>query len=345
LKVSIVTNMAPFVWGGAEELAVNLHRELGLAGADVELMRIPFAWEPSDRLVDEVAFCKQLEIRNADLVIAMKFPAYHVRSHKKKIWLIHQYRQAYDFYDNGHTNIPNSASGDSVRKLIVDEDNALFRATGRVFTISEEVSQRLLRYNGVSSETMRAPLNDPFLFTGGEPCGYILAAGRVNAAKRQSLLVEAMRHLPPSAKLIVAGPPDSPADAEDLRSRVRRNGLEDRVKLDLRFLSRQELATYVNEANAIAYLPFMEDSYGYVTMEAFEARKPVITTTDSGEVQILVMDGVTGRVCNPGPEELAQAMSQLLENPDMAHRLGLEAHAFWRGKDINWSRHIERLLS
>lgn len=42
MKILLVNNMAPFVWGGAEELVVNLQKQLVLAGHEAEIIRIPF---------------------------------------------------------------------------------------------------------------------------------------------------------------------------------------------------------------------------------------------------------------------------------------------------------------
>ncbi len=51
-------------------------------------------------------------------------------------------------------------------------------------------------------------------------------------------------------------------------------------------------------ALAVVYPPFDED-FGYVTLEAFLARKPVVTGTDSGGPNEFVVDGVNGYVCEP----------------------------------------------
>ena len=84
------------------------------------------------------------------------------------------------------------------------------------------------------------------------------------------------------------------------------------MTLDLRFLPRQDLATLVNGASAVAYLPFDEDSLGYCTMEAFQAAKPVLTVTDSGGVLDIVRDRDTGLRHGAGsPEPLASAMAEL----------------------------------
>ena len=191
---------------------------------------------------------------------------------------------------------------------------------------------------------MPPPLNDPELFEAGPSQGYILASGRVNAGKRRHLLLEALA-LAPGVRLIVAGPPDTPDDAERLRSLVGRHGIEDRVRLDLRFLPRAELARLVTGAQAVAYLPFDEDSPGYVTMEACQAHKPVVTVTDSGGVLDLVIDGVTGWVCAPDPEALATALAEASDGEQICIARGAAGYDALRRLNLNWSATIDRLLA
>ena len=50
----------------------------------------------------------------------------------------------------------------------------------------------------------------------------------------------------------------------------------------------------------MVYAPYDED-YGYVTLQAFLAGKPVITTADAGGVLEWVEDGVTGLVTDGDP--------------------------------------------
>ena len=64
-------------------------------------------------------------------------------------------------------------------------------------------------------------------------------------------------------------------------------------------------------AFASLYLPFEEDSYGYVTLEAFHSHKPVLTFTDSGGTDEIVEDGVNGMMLEPTPEALARGMETL----------------------------------
>ena len=344
MRVIVLNNMAPFTWGGAEELAHHLVLRLRESGVEAENLRIPFAWEPADQLIEQILMCRSFRLTPADRVICLKFPAYHAQHDNKVFWLLHQYRQAYDLWDAGQSNIPSTPRGQEVQRLIQHADDQAFTTAKCIYTNSATTADRLKRYNGFESEVLMPPLNDPELFVGGEDDGYFLAPGRINSTKRQSLLVEAMRHLPPSSRLIIAGPPDGPADAEDLRRRVVDAGLEDRVKLDLRFLSRIELAQYVNKARAVAYLPFDEDSVGYVTMEAFQAKKPVLTTTDSGGLLQIVKNRRTGAVVAPDPEALAEGMSRFFDNETESAALGKAAHEMWLSLGIDWPSTLSKLL-
>lgn len=344
MKVLIVNNMAPFVWGGAEELAAHLQRNLVLAGHESEILRIPFQWEPASRLPSQMMMVRAFELFNVDRVIALKFPAYLIRHPQKTFWLLHQYRQAYDLYDAGQTNLPAGFEGDEIRAMIRSADNESFREARRLFTNSEVTRSRLAKYNGIDAEVLLPPINDPERFDGGSDGGYIFAGGRVNGMKRQHLLVEALQHADKRVKLCIAGPPDTAEDARHLRRLVERSGLGDRVHLDLRFLPRDTYASYINAATAVAYLPFDEDSLGYVAMEAALAGKALITTSDSGGILGLVRNRETGVVAAPSASSLADSMSLLWNNPRLAREWGEAARALWLSLGINWPATIEALL-
>ena len=87
--------MAPFVRGGAEELAYHLNARLNATpGVRAEVLRVPFSWEPFERLANEIFINPMLRLLNVDRVIALKFPAYLIPHEQKILWLLHQYRQA-----------------------------------------------------------------------------------------------------------------------------------------------------------------------------------------------------------------------------------------------------------
>lgn len=345
MKVLVVNNMAPFVWGGAEELAVNLKLNLEKAGHEAEVLRIPFQWEPAAGIPSQMMLVRALELWNVDRVIALKFPAYLIRHPHKTFWLLHQYRQAYDLYDAAQTNIPQGVTGDELRQLIKRADDQAFTEGRRIFTNSEVTRERLRKYNGFDAQVLLPPINDPERFGHGRYGDYIFAGGRINDMKRQYLLLEALSLMPAHLKLVIAGPADTPSDGEKLRATVERLKLQDRVRLDIRFLPRDVYADYLNGARAVAYLPFDEDSLGYVAMEGAMARKALITTDDSGGVLGLVRHEQTGWVAQPNAASLAKVMALAGQNTDLCEIYGQRARSLWDGLGIDWPNTVRTLLS
>jgi glycosyltransferase involved in cell wall biosynthesis len=267
-----------------------------------------------------------------------------VRHPQKTLWLLHQYRQAYDMFDAGQTNLPRGAEGEDLRRLIKGADNETFKESRKIFTNSHVTQARLKKYNEFEAEVLLPPVNDPEIFTGGTPGGYIFAGGRVNGMKRQRMLLKAMAMTDPSVKLIIAGPPETDGDRAELHGIVESEGLEDRVKLDLRFLPRQVYADYINNAQAVAYIPFDEDSLGYVAMEAATASKALITTDDSGGILGLVKPGTTGWVAAPDEGSLAEAMNAVFTDATRTRDYGRAARTLWDRLEISWLHTVEKLL-
>lgn len=343
MKVLVVNNAAPFVRGGAEELADNLVRELNATrGVESELLRLPFSWSPTERLVEEILIHRSLRLYNADRVIALKFPAYLVPHARKTLWLLHQFRQAYDLGDAGQ-GLGDAGREGEIKRAVRAADDACFRDCRAILCNSPVTRDRLERYNGVRGEVLYPPLNDAALFTGGEPGGYVFAGGRVAPGKRQHLLVEAMAQVKAPGRLVIAGPPETPDYADRLRALVAEHDLGGRVELAFGFHPRETIAAWVNGAAACAYLPYDEDSLGYVTMEAFAAGKPVLTTTDSGGLLEMVGDA-TGAVVEPQVEPIAAALDRLLAEPGRTAALGRAAKADWDARGLDWPAAVARLL-
>ncbi len=217
--------------------------------------------------------------------------------------------------------------------------SSCFRSVQGIFVNSGTTQDRLKHYNGFSSTILPPPLNDPEIFANISTGDYIFAGGRVNAGKRQHLLIEAMKLCRSGVRLIIGGPPDTPADAARLHEAAADARLDGRLELDLGFLERSKLAAYVNNALACAYLPIDEDSVGYVTMEAFQAEKPVITVSDAGGVLEIVNDGTTGLVVEPTPSALAEAMDRLCLERGRTEKLGRAGHDLWASKKCDLAKY------
>ena len=324
----------------AHHLTLNLNR----MGHEAQLVRIPMSWEPPSRVIDKALMCQLLNLDHYDVVIGTKFPNYGIKHRNMRIWLVHQYRQAYDLWDAGQSNIPDDEKGNHIRSAILAYDREAFKRAQKITCVAEPIRQRLKHYMGIDAPVTLIPVNDEELFADKARQNYIFAGGRVNDAKRQYLLVEALAKTRSNIRLVIAGPPDNPSDAIKLEKLVKKHGLKDRVSLDLRFVERERITDYMNRCLATAYLPFQEDSVGYVTAEAFLANKPVLTTHDSGGVLEIVHDTETGFVVAPDPSDIAEAIDRLAGSVDDCVRMGTNGHDVWRARGISWERSIKTLL-
>ena len=109
----------------------------------------------------------------------------------------------------------------------------------------------------------------------------------------------------------------------------------------LGFVDERQLLYLYARCRGVVYTPFDED-YGYVTVEAFLSRKPVVTVSDSGGPLEFVEDGVSGLVAAPSPEPLAYAFRRLWELKET--RLAeLGAEGARRVAPITWDAVVDSL--
>jgi glycosyltransferase involved in cell wall biosynthesis len=78
-----------------------------------------------------------------------------------------------------------------------------------------------------------------------------------------------------------------------------------------------------------------------VTLEAFLAHKPVITTTDAGGPNEFVVDGVNGCVTAPEPRALADAIAAL--DADRTRAASMGDAGFERARRVTWTGVVEQL--
>ena len=344
MKILVINNLVPFIRGGAEKLAENLVSNLKRLGHEADLMRVPFRWSPAERIYDEMLACRMMRVFNVDRVIGLKFPAYLIPHPKKTLWLVHQYRQAYDLASTDMSNLPAGEAGAQLKSGIEHADNECFQQCDDIYCISDVVRKRLKLFNNQEGQVLHPPLDDPDKFRSEGNERYLFAGGRINACKRQHLLVEAMRYARSDLKLIVAGPPDRPEDGERLVNLVKQHKLQDRVQIELGFHPREKLIHWVNRSLACAYVPYDED-YGYVTLEAFYASKPVLTTHDAGGVLDFVADNATGKIADPSPKSLALAIDELAESPQQTIQMGAAARDHIHDRNINWDDTVKKLVA
>jgi glycosyltransferase involved in cell wall biosynthesis len=347
MRISIVNVQAPFVKGGAEYLADSLAQKLEERGHQVACVRIPFKWYPPQIILEHVLACRmlRLETGNPDLVIALKFPAYLLPFEHKKVWLLHQFRQAYELWDTPHQGIPNTPEGRRIREMIIEADNLYLPQAKEIYTNSRIVARRLQQYNGIGvNGVLYPPLLRPEIYRCADFGNYFFYPSRMNSMKRQALAIEAMRFVKSGFRLVLAGKADQELYLGDLRNLVKRHKLEDRVTL-LGWISEQEKADLMANCYAALYIPYDEDSYGYVTLEAFHSAKPVITLSDSGGTEEVIENGVNGLIVPPTAEALAAGMEELWSSRQRTVHMGQAAQATLERYNIRWDHILERLVA
>jgi glycosyltransferase involved in cell wall biosynthesis len=86
-------------------------------------------------------------------------------------------------------------------------------------------------------------------------------------------------------------------------------------------ISDDELVDILCRAAAMIYAPVLEP-FGLAPLEANACETPVVALAEGG-VKETIEDGVNGRmVWSYGPEVLAEALSDVLDSPEYARRLG-----------------------
>ena len=322
-------------------MAETLVEELRGRGHEAELVTVPFKWYPGTRVLDQAFLWRLLDLtgsdgRPIDLVLATKFPSYVVRHPNKRVWVLHQFRQAYELDKTDLGQFSEEPADRALRRSVQRLDRIALGEAQRLFATSQNVADRIERSTGHAAEVLPHPPQElPYRNDGyGD---FVLSVGRLDRSKRNDLLLEAVA-LDPGLRVVIAG--DGP-DRDRLEALAAERGLNGRAEFAGR-VDTDELATLYARCLAVYYAPVDED-FGMVPYEAFLSEKPVLTTTDAGGPLEVVTDGRTGVVTAPEPAELARAAVRLREHPDEAESYGRAGKEL--AARVTWDSCIDRLLS
>ena len=340
MRIAVCAPQVPFVRGGAEIVSERLVDELRRRDHEVELVTLPFKWYPGERVLSQAFLWRLLDLEEADgapidLVIATKFPSYVVRHPNKIVWLLHQFRQAYELDRTELGQFDESPEGRALRRAVHRLDKVSLGEARKLFATSGNVADRLERSTGLEAEVLPHPPQE-LPYRCEEYGDFILSVGRIDRAKRVELLIDALG-ADTSLRCVVAG--EGP-DRGRLEGLARERGLDGRATFAGR-VSKQELADLYARCLAVYYAPVDED-FGMVPYEAFLSEKPVVTTTDAGGPLAIVGDRKTGLVCEPTPAAVARACAWLRDHPDETREWGLAGQR--AAERLTWDAAIARLL-
>ena len=155
----------------------------------------------------------------------------------------------------------------------------------------------------------------------GEDEAFLIGlVGRINQAKGQHLLIEAMAQLAPrhpELRALIVGHAMREEYLDQLKQRVAALGLEDRI----RFLGFTDRPHALMQACDLMLTTSRNETFGLVTVEAMRCGTAVIGANSGGPLEI-IEDGENGLLFESGnAEDLASKIQQLYMNPVLRAQL------------------------
>jgi glycosyltransferase involved in cell wall biosynthesis len=348
MRILIATVHVPFIRGGAEVHAEGLRDALRVAGHDVEIIAVPFKWYPPERILDHMLACRLLDVSEVmgtpvDLVIGLRFPAYLIPHSNKVLWILHQFRTAYELWDHQLGDLIYSPNGVEVRDAIRQADRHFIGQARSVYANSANVAARLKYFCDIEAAPLYHPPPHAEEFYTAEAEDYFFFPSRLCLPKRQSLVLEALAHTRQPVRVRFAGAADQPAYQHELKSLARKLRVHNRVEW-LGEIGEKEKRDLYARALGVVYPPIDED-YGYVTLEAMLASKPLIVCTDSGGPLEFVRHEETGLITEPAAPSLAKTFDRIWQDRAAAKLWGQAGKTHYREMNITWDHVVRKLLS
>jgi glycosyltransferase involved in cell wall biosynthesis len=339
VRIAVCSPQVPFERGGAEILCEELVTQLRERDHEADLVTIPYKWYPGANVLAQAFLWRLVDLEEAngrpiDLVIATKFPSYVVKHRRKVVWLIHQFRQAYDFDRTELGQFDDGPKDRATRRAVHRLDKQTLGEAERLYATSSNVAERLARATGHEAQIVCHPPRE-LPYRCEEFGNFVLSVGRLDLAKRVDLLLNAARDA--NWRVVVAG--DGP-DRARLEAIARDLGSSVRIEFAGR-VSETALADLYARCLAVYYAPIDEDS-GMVPYEAFSSGKPVVTTVDAGGPLEAVENGVNGIVCDPSADALRNAVDELFKDVARAKALGERGKTLVRS--MNWDNVVDTLV-
>jgi glycogen synthase len=223
-------------------------------------------------------------------------------------------------------------------------------AADRVIAVSAKMRDDILEYfkcdparvvvihNGIDPDKFRHTEARDHLERLGVKPPYVLFVGRITDQKGIFHLLEAAKLLPAGVQIVLcASAPDTPEIEERLRKAVA--ALPN--VLWINEMVKHEVVTQLYSHAAVFCCPSVYEPFGLINLEAMACETPVVASAVGGIVEV-VEDGKTGLLVPPAqPAVLAEALTRVLENPELGRRMGKAGRARVEAK-FSWASVAER---
>lgn len=219
----------------------------------------------------------------------------------------------------------------------VRRETEVYQNAAFIFTWSEFARQSMIQDYGISPDKIVATgVGANFIKSQIDQKTYdsqtALFIGYEFERKGGKAILEAWEQVQkqlPKAKLIIVGPPKP---NETLPAGVDWLGpVQDREKI-----------WELYDQATVFVMPSLFEPWGLVFAEAMGMGLPCIGS-NVGATPELVIDGETGLLVPPhGSDELAEALINILSNPELAQRLGHQAHALMK-EQFTWGKMVDKM--
>ena len=266
---------------------------------------------------DPIQMWTDLDLSSFDAAITHNFPANLIAlKNNNVVWYCHSLRSRI-FTDSKYKDI----NLEAIKK-------------SKIIANSNYTAKRL-KALGLDPTAVIPPAINADRFRTGDFKDYFLVVSRGNPRKRIDLPIKAWKLLPSDIELIVVS--DLYIDDYARKVKALAEGM-DNVKFEstVPFSRLKELYT---NCMGVVFVPKEED-FGIVPLEAMASGKPVIAS-DEGGCRETVVDGKTGFLIDPTPENIAEKVNLLWEDKALAQKLGAQGKE--QVEKFSWDAHIAKL--
>jgi glycogen synthase len=221
-----------------------------------------------------------------------------------------------------------AATHGSILRRVLERADWIVSVSAAVLEQVTEVFPEVRTRSSVITNGMDVPHTQPSSLPFDPPC--ILSLGRLIPEKGFDVALRVFRHVAdhfPAARFLIGG--DGP-ERSRLEEQARALSLGDCLEF-LGLVPPDDVASVMNRATLVL-MPSRRDSLPLVAIEAASMGRPTVAARTSGLPEV-VAEGETGLLAPPDDAEaLARAVLTLLEQPDLARRMGIASRR--RARDL-----------
>jgi glycosyltransferase involved in cell wall biosynthesis len=233
-------------------------------------------------------------------------------------------------------------------RLLNERANTL--AATRVLANSTYSCESILRAHGRRATSFRSGVTTDFFCPDDHVTRqpFVLSVGGYAAQKGFRFLVRSLGKLPASSRppLVLVGDRELAGEIAYLHALADELGVE--LTTHVR-LTDEQLRDLYRQASLFLYAPYLEP-LGLTPLEANACGTPVLGIREAG-VRETVVEGVNGRVVEPDEDRYAQAVQEMLAQPQELRHLGQQGREYvcanwtWQQSAAQVLAVFERVLS